>query len=134
MKFTNLNAQLSHMNRSMTERNFIGARHLVGFDGSAIKEPLEARFYCTNTGTVHCALWLHITDPDKWGFGTGSAPGAGYDKESAALQEACVKAGVVFESSAEHFHAAGMTTAMDILRQALEAELGYQLKEIYAYA
>lgn len=136
MKFENLQSDLSRPSyRALNERNYIGTRYLlkvVDVEGEGVvMEPLEARFYCTSTGAVYCWCWVRLDG--RYGTGVGRTYGWGYDKESAAFASALVDAGVVFEEG-ENFHAAGMDTAMDTMRRALEKELGSKVHQIYAHA
>lgn len=52
---------------------------------------VDCRFYCTDGGTVYCCIWV---SGEKHFSATGRATGWGYEKKSAALQEALTNAGI----------------------------------------
>lgn len=57
---------------------------------------VDCKFYCTNGGTVTCCIWVS----GKYHFNaTGKAGGWGYEKKSAALQDALNNAGIVLNES-----------------------------------
>ena len=62
------------------------------------REIVNVRWYMGRSRTasvVHCTIWT----PEN--SGTGNAGGYGYDKESAALAEACENAGIILEGALE---------------------------------
>lgn len=54
-------------------------------------EIVDCRFYCTKSGNVSCCIWVHGYEHFS---ATGKAGGWGYEKKSAALQEALDNAGL----------------------------------------
>ena len=65
--------------------------------------PCRFRFY--NTGqTIHCIAW--ISGSDSYGSGYGKAGGYGYCKESAAMEDALINAGI---KMGEHWGGMGDT-------------------------
>lgn len=57
---------------------------------------VDCRFYCTKGGTVYCCIWV---SGEKHFSATGRATGWGYEKKSAALQEALNNAGLKLNAS-----------------------------------
>lgn len=55
-------------------------------------EIIDCRFYCTKGGTVTCCIWVYGNEHFS---ASGRAAGYGYEKKSAALQEALTNAGIV---------------------------------------
>ena len=62
------------------------------------REYIDCRFYATKGGTVYCCIWVYCGIDSKTnvsGFSaSGKAGGWGYDKKSAALQEALTNADI----------------------------------------
>ena len=56
------------------------------------KEKIVVRWYCPTGRRVYCALWIY--NDELHTRGTGRAGGYGYDRSSAAFQEAIENAGV----------------------------------------
>lgn len=57
---------------------------------------IDCRFYCTNGGTVTCCIWVSGENNFR---ASGKAGGWGYEKKSAALQDALNNAGIVLNKS-----------------------------------
>lgn len=117
--------------RSCTGRNYYGSEFIVGIANDKLVRIMDARFYCTSSGTAYCRVWFHI--PTQWGYGTGRAGGYGYDKASAALYEACERAGVSFNGD-EDFAGRGIGYACSLLLRGLEQATGQTLYHISAGA
>ena len=85
------NVKPSTMDR-IRKRELVRAYHLVDLNrGDTI---IDVRVYMgksASASTVYAAIWIK---GEKWGVGTGSAGGYGYDKRSAAIAEALSHAGV----------------------------------------
>lgn len=56
------------------------------------KEVLDVRFYCPTGRANYCAMWIYSKTFAS--SGTGRACGYGYDRESAALNEAICNCGI----------------------------------------
>lgn len=81
---------------------------------------VDCRLYMersSNASTVYCALWVHGR-PNRYGTGTGTAGGWGYDKQSAAVASAIKSAGITLENSISG-------VGDDAVRQALLAIADY---------
>lgn len=52
-----------------------------------------------SASVVYCAVWIHSQDRARYWSGSGRAGGYGYDKKSAALEEAMHSASATFERS-----------------------------------
>lgn len=64
--------------------------------------PIEARWYMgrsNSASTVYCSVWIRTRDGQRYISGNGSAGGYGYDKFSAAFDDALRSAGVKLEKS-----------------------------------
>lgn len=73
--------------RGMTEKNYFGQTDIIAeFKDGHFGRVLTAKFYCSENGVVRC--WLHISLPDYYAYGSGSAGGYGYDKICAAFKDA----------------------------------------------
>jgi len=85
------NVKPSTMDR-IRKRELVRAYHLVDLNrGDTI---IDVRVYMgksASASTVYAAVWIRS---EKWGVGTGSAGGYGYDKGSSAIAEALSNAGV----------------------------------------
>lgn len=57
---------------------------------------VDCRFYCTDGGTVTCCIW--VSGEERFNA-SGRATGWGYEKKSAALQDALNNAGIVLNKS-----------------------------------
>lgn len=76
------------------------AEHVGGYIGTVCQDgeilvPVDVRFYMgrsSSASVVKCAIWIYSTD--HHGMGYGSAGGYGYDKQSAALDEAIESCGI----------------------------------------
>ena len=83
--------------------------------------PLDVRFYMGRSSAasvVYCRFWLRAADGSAGWSGNGRAGGGGYDKTSAAMQDAFSNAGVAV---ALNFGGVGSSAMRDAGRAALIA-------------
>lgn len=93
--------------RGVTARNFYGAYLVQDTAGHTL---LKAKMYVTSTyATNICCLWLHLPN-GQCSYSYGKAHGYGYDRESTALVNALVKAGVDKEALRKAGISGGMGT------------------------
>jgi hypothetical protein len=65
------------------------------------KRVIDCRLYMgrsNNSSTIYCLLWITPID-GTWVEGSGSAGGYGYEKQSAAIGDAIMSAGITLERS-----------------------------------
>jgi len=77
----------------------IGALTLVVCRGGQIHEPITVRYYkgrSSSATVVYCSVWIRDTRGGEEYNATGKAKGYGFDRPSAALQDALENAGFVF--------------------------------------
>ena len=90
-------------------------------------EVLDVRFYCPTGRANYCAMWIYSKDFTS--SGTGCARGYGYNRESAAFNEAIDNCGI---SGFPCFSGSGCNTwAIDILCKILNVKK-YKIVEFYA--
>lgn len=61
-------------------------------DLKTLKEIIDVRFYCPTGRASYCAMWIYTDALDS--RGTGVARGYGYNRESAAFNEAINNCGI----------------------------------------
>ena len=84
------------------------------------KVPVELRIYYTGTKAYAC-IWINDNNTETYLSGSGSAGGYGYDKRSAAADEAIRNAGVTISESINARGESAIYAAMS----AIATELGY---------
>ena len=91
------------------------------------KEVLDVRFYCPTGRASYCAMWIYSEVFNS--RGTGRACGYGYNRESAAFNEAIINCGI---NGFPCFSGSGCNTwAIDILCKILNVKK-YKIVEFYA--
>ncbi len=91
------------------------------------REVLDIRFYCPTGRANYCAMWIFADSFHS--SGTGRACGYGYNRESAAFNEAIVNCGI---KGFPRFSGSGCNEwAIEILLKILDVKK-YKIVEFYA--
>lgn len=78
---------------------------VVAYHKGEFFEPVTVRWYWRHGAdgmvALRCCAWItdsgaHLSENGRWLSGVGKADGCGYHKPSAAMQAACVSAGIRF--------------------------------------
>lgn len=132
MRFDKLNERSSFAKKTpgyMNNRNW--ERTWVVLEKGTCSELFEARVYCTASGeTVGCRAWLSTPDGKTYGFGVSRrVGGAGYDRESTAIYQACVDMGldITQDDIDQGFGPGrGAQAMMSVLSRAFEDQFGVE--------
>ncbi len=109
---------------SYTPKNtLVHAWSAVVHHADGMAEPIVARWYRAQSGDgyspLRCSLWIKA--PGVSISGRGKAGGGGYNKMSAAFDDACTSAGVLLR---DNVHGAGESAVREAM-QAICRALGY---------
>lgn len=108
------------------ESKFYKSLSIVSFKDGQFSEPLDVRFYATNA-TTFCCIWGNVNGVHF--NGSGKAGGYGYDRASAAFEDALQSAG--FEVS--NLSATGQNeTAIHIIAKELMQLENYTIVHSHA--
>ena len=115
--------------RNMGDKETIKTMVLITCKSGEFKEPITVRWYMSRSGAgarpVYCSLWVHCSPYHV--SGRGKAGGYGYDKKSAAFQDACDSAGIELSQPVDGFGDSMVRDAMYSIGQAL----GFERAELH---
>jgi hypothetical protein len=97
------------------------------------KRVIDCRLYMgrsNNSSTIYCLLWISPID-GTWVAGSGSVGGYGYEKQSAAIGDAIMDAGITLEHSVS---GVGMEAANSGLEAIAEYSGSNKLLVVESYA